>query len=62
MYCTWTKIGRTGIRFDKLNDKAELIRDEDGDTLVFTITFKVNDPITDVNPVIDTHNVVIGLR
>ena len=58
MYCTWTKIGRKGIRFDKLNDKAELLRDEDGDTLVFTITFKVNDPITDITPIIDTHNIV----
>nr|DAQ42756.1 MAG TPA: hypothetical protein [Caudoviricetes sp.] len=62
MYCTWTKIGRKGIRFDKLNDKAELLRDEDGDTLVFTITFKVNDPITDITPIIDTHNIVTNLR
>lgn len=62
MYCTWTKIGRKGIRFDKLNDKAELLRDEDGDTLVFTITFKVNDPITDITPIIDTHNIVTALR
>nr|DAX76195.1 MAG TPA: hypothetical protein [Caudoviricetes sp.] len=62
MYCTWTKIGRKGIRFDKLNDKAELLRDEDGDTLVFTITFKVNDPITDITPIIDTHNIVTTLR
>ena len=62
MYCTWTKIGRKGVRFDKLNDKAELLRDEDGDTLVFTITFKVNDPITDITPIIDTHNIVTTLR
>lgn len=62
MYCTWTKIGRKGIRFDKLNDKAELLRDEDGDTLVFTITFKVNDPITDITPIIDTYNIVTTLR
>lgn len=62
IYCTWTKIGRKGIRFDKLNDKAELLRDEDGDTLVFTITFKVNDPITDIIPIIDTHNIVTTLR
>lgn len=62
MYCTWTKIGRKSIRFDKLNDKAELVRDNDGDTLVFTITFKVNDPVTDVAPVVDTHNTVTDLR
>lgn len=62
MYCTWTQIGRAGIRFDKLNDKAELVRDSDGDTLVFTITFKVNDPLSDVSPSYDANNVVIGLR
>lgn len=62
MYCTWTKIGRKSIRFDKLNDKAELVRDDDGDILVFTITFKVNDPVTDVAPIVDTHNTVTDLR
>lgn len=62
MYCTWTKIGRKGIRFDKLSDKADLIRDEDGDVLVFTITFKVNDPITDILPIMGEGNVVKDLR
>lgn len=62
MYCTWTKIGRKGIRFDKLNDKAELVRDGDGDILVFTITFKVNDPTTDVLPIVDANNEVKELR
>lgn len=62
MYCTWTKIGRKSIRFDKLNDKAELVRDDDGDILVFTITLKVNDPVTDVAPIVDTHNTVTDLR
>ena len=62
MYCTWTKIGRKGIRFDKLSDKADLIRDEDGDVLVFTITFKVNDPITDILPIVGEGNVVKDLR
>lgn len=62
MFCTWTKLGRQGIRFDKLNDKAELIRDEDGDTLVFTVTFKVNDPITEVGLIMDKNKVVTDLR
>lgn len=61
MYCTWTKIGRRGIRFDKLNDKAELVRDGDGDTLVFTITFKVNDPVSNITP-ISASGVVTELR
>lgn len=62
MYCTWTKIGRTGIRFDKLSDKADLVRDEDGDTLVFTVTFKVNDPVTDIILSYDTNRRVVGLK
>lgn len=62
MYCTWTKIGRQEIRFNKLNDKAELVRDSDGDTLVFTITFKVNDPISDIVPTRNESNSVTGLR
>lgn len=61
MYCTWTKIGRRGIRFDKLNDKAELVRDGDGDTLAFTITFKVNDPVSNITP-ISASGVVTELR
>lgn len=62
MYCTWTKIGRKGIRFDKLNDKAELVRDNDGDVLVFTITFKVNDPVSDIGPTYDNQKRVTGLK
>ena len=61
MYCTWTKIGRREIRFDKLNDKAELVRDGDVDTLVFTITFKVNDPVSNITP-ISASGVVTELR
>lgn len=62
MYCTWTKIWHKGIRFDKLSDKADLIRDEDGDVLVFTLTFKVNDPITDILPIMGKDNIVKDLR
>ncbi|WP_333615542.1 hypothetical protein [Bacteroides pyogenes] len=59
MYCTWTKIGRQRIRFDKLNDDAKLIRDdEEGDILIFKITFKVNDPITDIKPIIENDKVI----
>lgn len=61
MYCTWTRVGRKGIRFEKLNDDAELIRDDDGDILVFTVTFKVNDPVTDVSPVYGMNNEITGL-
>ena len=48
MYCDYTKIGRKDVRFVKIDDEAGLVRDEDGDILIVTITFKVNDPVTDV--------------
>ena len=61
MYCTWTGIGRRGIRFVKLNDNAELVRDDNGDILVFKVTFKVNDPVTDIAPIFNNGNKVTGL-
>lgn len=48
MYSTYTKIGRQGIRFKSLDENAELVKDNTGDILVFTVTFKVNDPVTDI--------------
>ena len=48
MYSTYTQIGRQGIRFVSLNDDAELVRDKNGDILMFTVTFRVNDPVTDI--------------
>lgn len=53
MYCDYTNIGRRHIRYVKMDDKAELVRDEDGDILVFSISFKVGDPITDITPTFD---------
>lgn len=61
MYCTWTGIGRKGIRFDKLDDNAEFVSDNDGDLLVFTISFKVNDPVSDVTPITDSKGKVVSL-
>lgn len=47
-YCTYTKEGRCSVRFVKINDNAELVRDDDGDILVIEVVLKVNDPITDI--------------
>lgn len=47
-YCDFTKEGRQNVRFVKIDDNAELVRDDDGDILVVSITLKVNDPITDI--------------
>ena len=51
MYSTYTQIGRRGIRFVKVEDDAELIRDKNGDILMFDVTFKVNDPVTNISTV-----------
>lgn len=48
LYDTYTKIGRRHVRFVKLNDNAELVRDDDGDILVFSVTMKVCDPKTNI--------------
>lgn len=48
MYCDYTGIGRRCVRFVKLSDDAELVRDDDGDVLVVTTTMRVTDPVTDV--------------
>ena len=48
IYDEYNKIGRQHVRFKSLNDSADLFRDDDGDILVFTVNFKVNDPVTDI--------------
>ena len=48
IYDTYTGIGRQKVRLVKLNDNAELVRDEDGDILIFSVTLKVCDPITNI--------------
>lgn len=48
IYDEYNQIGRQHVRFKSLNDSAELFRDDDGDILVFTVNFKVNDPVTDI--------------
>lgn len=50
IYCTWTKIGRQHVRFAELKDDATLVRDNDGDILVFNVKFNVDDPMTDIEP------------
>ena len=50
MYCEYNQIGRRHVRLKSV--KQELYRDmTDGDILIVTITFKFNDPTTDVSPV-----------
>ena len=48
IYDTYTGIGRQKVRLVKLNDNADIVRDDDGDILIFSVTLKVCDPITNI--------------
>lgn len=62
MYCNYTKIGRQNIVLSKIDDSATLVRDnQDGDLLVFTVIFKVYDPVTDIIPTTDAKGNVTTL-
>ena len=49
IYDTYTGIGRQKVRLVKLNDNADIVRDDDGDILIFSVTLKVCDPITNIS-------------
>lgn len=49
IYDTYSKIGRTHVRYSSYSDKAFRRRENENDIVQFTVTFKVNDPITDIN-------------
>lgn len=45
----YNQIGRQNVRFVSISDDAELVRnDSEGDILIFTVKFKVNDPVTNI--------------
>lgn len=48
VYDTYTKIGRQGVRFTSVDDDVFWRQEEGGDVVVFVVTFKVNDPMTDI--------------
>lgn len=60
-YCDYTCEGRQNVRFVKIDDKAELVRDDDGDILVISITLKVNDPWTDITCKKDEKGNIVSL-
>ena len=60
MYCEFNQIGRQHVRFKSV--KQTLYRDkDDGDILIVTVTFKFNDPVTDIKPSVDTKGNVTAL-
>lgn len=48
VYDTYTKIGRQGVRFVSVDDDVFYRQEDSGDVVVFAVTFKVNDPVTDI--------------
>lgn len=48
VYDTYTKIGRQHVRFASVSDDVFHRQEEGGDVVVFSVTFKVNDPVTDI--------------
>lgn len=48
IYDEYNGIGRQHVRFSSMSDDATLVRDEEGDILIFTVSLKVNDPVTDI--------------
>lgn len=48
VYDTYTKIGKQSVRFVSVKDDVFYRQDESGDVVVFVVTFKVNDPVTDI--------------
>lgn len=49
MYSSYTRIGRQNVRLSEINDNAKWKSENGEEWLIFSATFKVNDPITDVN-------------
>ena len=48
VYDTYTRIGRQHVRFVGVDEDIFWRQEEGGDVLTFTVTFKVNDPVTDI--------------
>jgi hypothetical protein len=48
MYCSYTRIGRQNVRLDSVGDSATWKSEDGQEFLIFEVTFKVNDPVTDI--------------
>lgn len=48
IYDDFTKIGRRHVRYVSCEDDLTVRTDSEGDVMVFIVTFRVNDPITDI--------------
>lgn len=48
IYDTYSAIGRTHVRYSSYSDKAFRRREGENDIVQFSVTLKVNDPITEI--------------
>ena len=48
VYDTYTRIGRQHVRFVSVDEDIFWRQTEGGDVFTFSVTFKVNDPVTDI--------------
>ena len=60
MYCDFNKIGRQHVRLKSIDPDLYRYPDSD-DLLVLSITFKFNDPVTDINPIMDAQGRISNL-
>lgn len=61
IWCSFTRIGRQHVRFVELSDDADLVRDSDGDILVFTVKFNIDDPVSVITPTVSANGSVTNL-
>lgn len=48
VYDTYTKIGRQRVRYVSVSEDIFWRQEEGGDVFTFSVTFKINDPVTDI--------------
>ena len=48
VYDSYTRIGRQNVRVLKVSDDLFVRNTSEGDILTFNVTFRVNDPVTDI--------------
>ena len=48
VYDSYTRIGRQHVRLSRVSDDAFVRNTGEGDVVVFNVTFRVNDPVTDI--------------
>ena len=60
MYCEFNQIGRQHVRLKSIS--PDLYRyPDDEDLLTMSVTFKFNDPVTDIKPVYGADGVITNL-